>query len=71
MNRGRRSSNKKTPKNSLGLPPCVVRQGSDKAWHVKRIFPTTERDPRGRIVYAQVKRRCFPETRERAEEIYE
>jgi integrase len=49
------------------LPKYVVVQGG--IWNVRRFFPSTQRDARGRIIYIQIKQRCVPETEDRARQI--
>lgn len=44
----------------------VIKKGQ---WHVRRVFATTERDAKGRIVYEEITRRCDPETKERVKEV--
>lgn len=56
---------KKRPK--LNLPPHVVIKAGK--WHVRRVFPSQERDAKGRIKYVQITRRCEPETAARAAEV--
>jgi len=51
------------------LPPYVLIQHGQ--WHVRKMFKTRKRDNKGRIVYAPLKRRCWPETAERAKEVAE
>jgi integrase len=51
----------------IKLPKYVILKGD--AWHVRREFPTTKRDEKGRIVYEQMSRKCEPETEDRAREL--
>jgi integrase len=60
-----------------GLPPFVVLKGKRpgpgepdlREWYVRMQFPTGERGEGGRAVYAQVARKCYPPTADRAAEI--
>lgn len=51
------------------LPQYVVLKFDPPEWHVRRNFPTGERNEKGRTIYLQPTRRCYPETPERAKEI--
>lgn len=51
------------------LPPYVLEKNG--YWYVRRAFPTSERNDRGKIVYVQIVRACEPKTYERAAEIVE
>ncbi len=56
-------------KSKFRLPKYVVVKNNE--WHVRRAFPTGERNAAGKIIYEQFTRRCLPETEERAREISE
>jgi integrase len=46
------------------LPKYVVVRGGD--WYVRRLFPTADLTPKGKIKYISIEKKCEPQTAERA-----